>query len=145
LAHSFPPSRARSLAFATFAAGAPVGAAFGTTIGGVLTEFTTYVCFFLFFCSVSLYDIAADVEGTFSTNSKTWRSSFYLLAGLTMLCFIGGVVSIDEDVPSNEVDKRVDWIGAFLVTAGLVLIVFVLGEGEYAPQQWRTPCTSLFS
>lgn len=60
-----------------------------------------------------------------------------------MLCFVGGVVSIDKDVPSGEVDKRVDWIGAFLVTAGLVLIVFVLGEGEFAPQQWRTPCTSL--
>ena len=38
LAHSFPPSRGRSVAFATFAAGAPVGGAFGTIIGGVLTQ-----------------------------------------------------------------------------------------------------------
>ncbi len=43
LAHAFPPSRARSWAFATFAAGAPVGAAFGAALGGVLTEKTSYV------------------------------------------------------------------------------------------------------
>ncbi|KAG6811560.1 hypothetical protein H0H92_006864 [Tricholoma furcatifolium] len=40
LAHAFPPSRARSVAFATFAAGAPVGAAFGMALGGVLTQET---------------------------------------------------------------------------------------------------------
>ncbi|KAF8149117.1 major facilitator superfamily domain-containing protein [Crassisporium funariophilum] len=111
LAHAFPPSRARSLAFATFSAGAPVGAVFGTAVGGVLTEFT----------------------------ERTWRSSFYLLCGLTVLCLLGGFFSIDNDVPSQEADKRVDWLGAFLVTAGLVLIVFVLGQGEIAPQKWATP------
>ncbi|KAF9478869.1 MFS general substrate transporter [Pholiota conissans] len=111
LAHSFPPSRARSLAFATFAAGAPIGAAIGTTAGGVLTQFT----------------------------SKTWRSSFYLITAVTVLCFVGGLVYFDKDVPSGEVDKRVDWIGVLLVTAGLVLIVFVLGDGEFAPKAWRTP------
>jgi MFS family permease len=43
LAHSFPPSKARSTAFATFAAGAPVGGAVGMIIGGVLTQLTTCV------------------------------------------------------------------------------------------------------
>ena len=43
LAHNFPPSPIRSIAFATFAAGAPVGAAIGSTIGGVLTQLTEYV------------------------------------------------------------------------------------------------------
>lgn len=58
-----------------------------------------------------------------------------------MLCFFGGLISIDKDIPSEELDKRIDWIGAFLVTAGLVLVVFVLSEGELAPQKWGTPCT----
>ncbi|PPQ78955.1 hypothetical protein CVT25_002284 [Psilocybe cyanescens] len=111
LAHAFPPSRARTLAFATFAAGAPVGAVFGTAVGGVLTEYT----------------------------AKTWRSSFYLFSGLTFLCFLGGLLSIDNDIPSDEKDKRIDWIGAFFVTGGLILVVFVLSQGEVAPQQWRTP------
>lgn len=38
LARSFPLSRARSIAFATFAAGAPIGAAFGTVFGGLLAQ-----------------------------------------------------------------------------------------------------------
>ncbi|KIJ62934.1 hypothetical protein HYDPIDRAFT_73435, partial [Hydnomerulius pinastri MD-312] len=109
LAHSFPPSRARSTAFATFAAGAPVGGAFGTIIGGVLTQLT----------------------------SEHWRATFFLSAGFSALCLIGGLMSFDADKVSSEVDRRVDWIGAMLVTSGLVLIVFVLGQGPIAG--WKTP------
>ena len=43
---------------------------------------------------------------------------------------------------TNNFTRRVDWIGAALVTSGLVLITFVLGQGELAPDGWRTPCTS---
>ncbi|KAH7926350.1 MFS general substrate transporter [Leucogyrophana mollusca] len=111
LAHAFPPSRARSIAFATFAAGAPVGGAFGTILGGLLTQLS----------------------------KEHWRSGFYLSAGLSFLCCIGGLVSFDADKVSTEVDRRVDWIGAALITIGLVLIVFVLGQGEIAPQGWQTP------
>ncbi|GLB41107.1 putative transporter [Lyophyllum shimeji] len=111
LAHAFPPSRARSVAFASFAAGAPLGAAFGMAVGGALTQ----------------------------TTAQTWRSSFYLEAGLTVLCLVGGIISFDPDCPSTEPDRRVDWLGALLVTAGLVLIVFVLGQGEIAPDGWKTP------
>ncbi|KAF8836185.1 efflux transporter, partial [Paxillus ammoniavirescens] len=109
LAHSFPPSRARSLAFATFAAGAPVGGAFGTIIGGVLTQLT----------------------------SDHWRATFFLSGGFAALCFLGGLTSFDADKVSSEIDRRVDWIGALLVTTGLVLIVFVLGQGPIAG--WNSP------
>ena len=40
LAQVFPPSRSRSLAFATYAAGVPTGAVFGTVVGGVVAEYT---------------------------------------------------------------------------------------------------------
>lgn len=50
---------------------------------------------------------------------------------------------IHED--GEEEDRRVDWLGAFLVTAGLVLVVFVLSDGEVAPRQWATACKSLYS
>ncbi|TFK24819.1 efflux protein [Coprinopsis marcescibilis] len=111
LAHHFPPSKARSWAFATFAAGAPIGGIFGSAFGGLLTEYT----------------------------AQTWRSGFYLMAGMTFLSLVCGWLSIQPDVPSEEVDKRIDWLGALLVSAGLVLIVFVLSQGELAPQQWKTP------
>ncbi|KAI0750334.1 major facilitator superfamily domain-containing protein [Daedaleopsis nitida] len=110
LAHSFPPSRIRSIAFATFAAGAPVGAAIGSTLGGVLTQLT----------------------------AKTWRSTFWLLTGLSALCCIGAFISIDKDVPYALGDRRIDWIGALLVTAGLTFIVFVLSDGSTAPNGWKT-------
>ncbi|KAI0699085.1 major facilitator superfamily domain-containing protein [Cytidiella melzeri] len=110
LAHSFPPSRARSIAFATFAAGAPMGGAIGLVIGGALTQLT----------------------------KPTWRSSFFLIAGLSLAAFIGGVVSIDKDVPYHDIDRRVDWLGAFLVTAGLVFICFALADGPIAPDEFKT-------
>lgn len=89
---------------------------------------------------------------------KTWRSTWYLLTGLSALCFVGGAVTIDKDLPSTEKDRcvsskafyfvedselyqrRIDWIGAFLVTVGLIMIVFVLSEGSIAPHGWKTNC-----
>ncbi|KAG8212823.1 major facilitator superfamily domain-containing protein [Butyriboletus roseoflavus] len=109
LAHSFPPSRARSIAFATFAAGAPVGGAFGNIIGGVLTQISP----------------------------EHWRAPFFLAAGLSALCVLGALTSFDHDKLSPEADARVDWIGAILVTSGLVLIVFVLGQAPTVG--WKTP------
>ena len=53
-----------------------------------------------------------------------------------------GWFSIDEDSPLVGIDRRIDWLGAFLVTAGLVMIVFVLGEG--AVVGWSTPCSFPF-
>ncbi|KAF8215201.1 major facilitator superfamily domain-containing protein [Mycena galopus ATCC 62051] len=110
LAHAFPPSKARSIAFATFSAGAPIGGALGTQIGGLLSQYTR----------------------------ASWRSPFFLIAGLACFCAVGGFLVIDPDVPSTEMDKRVDWIGAFLVTTGLVLLVFVLGQGSLAIHGWKT-------
>ncbi|KAI9569193.1 major facilitator superfamily domain-containing protein, partial [Boletus coccyginus] len=107
LARSFPPSRARSVAFAIFAAGASVGAALGMTIGGALTELIT----------------------------ERWRSPFFFSAALSALCLIGGLISFDRDMP--KACRRVDLIGATLLTYGLVLTVFALGQGPVAG--WKTP------
>jgi len=60
------------------------------------------------------------------------------LTGFAALTFTGGMLSFDKDLPSEEKDKRVDWFGAFLVTAGLVMIVFVLSDGSMAPNGWKT-------
>ncbi|KAF8621484.1 hypothetical protein AX15_007772 [Amanita polypyramis BW_CC] len=113
LANAFPISsgRMRSIAFAVFAAGAPVGAFIGSCLGALLTQLTV----------------------------KTWRSNFYLSAGLTGFYVLIGFLVIDKDLPSTETDRRIDWLGGFLITAGLVLIIFVLSDGEVAPNKWATP------
>lgn len=38
LAHAFPPSRMRSIAFSIFTAGAPIGAGLGVVLGSILTQ-----------------------------------------------------------------------------------------------------------
>jgi hypothetical protein len=63
----------------------------------------------------------------------------YLLSGFTFACLILGFFVIDEDEPSTEEDKRVDWIGATLITGGLILIVFVLSDMPTARDGWRNP------
>ncbi|KAF8331579.1 major facilitator superfamily domain-containing protein [Amanita rubescens] len=112
LANAFPIStgKLRSIAFATFAAGAPIGGALGICVGATLTQLT----------------------------KQTWRSTFFLSTGLTGLYFLIGLFVIDKDEPSMQKDPRVDWLGATLITVGLVLIIFVLSDGEIAPNKWAT-------
>ncbi len=50
-----------------------------------------------------------------------------------------GFFVFEEDEPSTEEDKRVDWIGAALITVGLVLIVFVLSDSPVARKGWKNP------
>ncbi|KAI3610003.1 efflux protein [Moniliophthora roreri] len=102
LAHAFPPSRARSIAFACFAAGAPVGGAFGIVIGGVLIQET----------------------------SQTWRATFYLSTGLTFLSLVLGFFSIDGDEPSTELDRRIDWpdIVGLLIAGVFLVLLFVVWQ-----------------
>ncbi|KAK0189678.1 efflux transporter [Armillaria mellea] len=101
LAHAFPPGKIRSIAFSSFAAGAPLGAFTGMALGAVLTQLS----------------------------NPSWRSNFYLSTGLTVLYMVIGFWAIPKDEPSTEADKRVDWLGAFLVTAA---------DGEVAPNKWAT-------
>ncbi|KAI0035354.1 efflux transporter [Vararia minispora EC-137] len=110
LAHAFPPSQARSIAFATFSAGAPLGGAVGFMLGAVVIQLS---------------------------NPK-WRSVFWVISGIAAAGMIVGLWAIDKDEPSSENDRRVDWLGALLVTAGLVFIVFVLSDSPTAPNGWAT-------
>lgn len=95
----------------------------------------------------SIYKVSLDLSHylmpkLIAFNRASWRAPFFLIAGLSFLCAVGGLLLIDPDLPSTEADTRVDWLGAFLVTAGLVLLVFVLGQGSLAPHGWKTGCTS---
>ncbi|KZT57349.1 MFS general substrate transporter [Calocera cornea HHB12733] len=110
LAHAFPPSYARTVAFSMFQAAAPCGGVLGMVVGGIVTEYAAI----------------------------SWRALFFVLAGIGGLVLIGAILVFPKDHDFSE-DKRVDWLGAFLITAGLVLLLFCLGEGEIAPEQWNTP------
>lgn len=53
------------------------------------------------------------------------------------MVFVAGALTIDRDTKSQASDDRVDWIGAFIVTAGLTLITFALGDAAAAG--WSSP------
>ncbi|KAG8933067.1 hypothetical protein FRC03_001175 [Tulasnella sp. 419] len=109
LAHEFPPGKSRSRAFATFSCGAPIGGSVGMLVGGTMTQLT----------------------------STTWRGVFFLHAGLAAISAIGILFAAPRDHLDPTTDRRVDWIGAALATSSLVLLTFVLGEGEVAG--WNSP------
>ncbi|ORX39802.1 major facilitator superfamily domain-containing protein [Kockovaella imperatae] len=102
--------RARATAFATFAAGAPVGAGLGMTLGGLLVTYA----------------------------STTWRAVLWVTAGIAFVVFTLGLFTFPTDVITTT-DKRLDWVGAALVTVGLILLQFVISDGEGAPLGWKTP------
>lgn len=101
----------------------------------ILTQYTRYV---RQLHQITLYS---------SFRSPTWRAPFFFAAGLSALTVLLGWLVIEPDTHHLDasLDRRVDWIGAALVTGGLVLLVFSLGDGESAPQGWKTGCTSPFS
>ncbi|KAJ7617255.1 major facilitator superfamily domain-containing protein [Roridomyces roridus] len=119
LAHNFPPSagRAHAIAFASLAAGGPLGAALGMVLGGLLTQLT----------------------------SDTWRAQFFLTAGLTVLTLVAGMLFFPNDAPPSfsptaaPPPHKTDWLGVFLSTTGLVLLVFSLGQGADGSWDWPPP------
>jgi len=50
------------------------------------------------------------------------------------LVSVEGVLAVEPNQPSEEKDKRVDWVGSVLMTAGLTLTIFVLGDAAIAPR-----------
>ena len=62
---------------------------------------------------------------------------FYFTAALGAAVGVAGFIAIDNDIHSSTTDKRVDWIGAALVTTGLVLLTFALSDAPASG--WSSP------
>lgn len=69
-----------------------------------------------------------------------WRGVFYVSAGISAATVIAAALAIHKDKPSQEKDRRVDWIGAAISTSALVLLTFALAQSSSAKDGWRTPC-----
>jgi hypothetical protein len=72
-------------------------------------------------------------------SKQTWRPCLWILASLAFAIAIVAFFVIPTDVVQTT-DRRVDWVGAALVTVGLVFVQFVISDGETAPQGWKTSC-----
>ncbi|WVQ78177.1 hypothetical protein IAT38_000260 [Cryptococcus sp. DSM 104549] len=132
---TFRHEPARTMAFAALGAGAPLGAVLGEVVGGVLA----------------------------GTGRKGWRYLYFLIAGVNILPIVGALLYIPHDALSQEPSlyiphdalsqepsetpdtpgrggsRKVDWVGAGLVTLALTLLLFSVTQSGLVETGWREP------
>lgn len=129
-----------------------MGGSVGTLIGGELFPFFFIIAFtqIKLITSVGLvtqyarfvliyYYTKISKKLTLSMNRATWRAFFWVNASLAILAAIAIIITAPADKIDDKADRRVDWIGAALITVSLILLTFVLGEGEVSSKGWATP------
>ncbi|PKK40939.1 hypothetical protein CI102_15240 [Trichoderma harzianum] len=109
---TFPPGKAKNYAFVAYGAGAPLGSVFGNILSGFIAEYSD------------------------------WKWVFGTLAIMGAVVSICGILFIPAPPPSASNSNRkgpasIDWIGATLVTVGLLALMFALTEGNVVG--WNTP------
>lgn len=105
IAGAVPSGRARNFGFACLGFSQPLGFAVGLVASGIMVE------------------------------KAGWRSGFYLTGSATLLAAIAAIWTVPklnanrEDSTGNMITKirrDIDWVGAFVSSAGLALLAYVL-------------------
>ncbi|RSH80151.1 hypothetical protein EHS25_007256 [Saitozyma podzolica] len=104
----------RSIVFAAFGLGGPIGASSGTILGGGVAGINQY---------------------------RAWSYLFYILAALTLIPLIVGWFAFPGALfhTGGSVAPRLDWLGGFLVTAAISLFMFSMVQSGIVSTGWRTP------
>lgn len=105
---TFPTGKAKNYAFSSWAAGAPLGGVIGNIMAGLIASYAS------------------------------WKWVFGATAGLALAVTAAGLFCIPPDPPSKaaaeqqelSLTRSVDWFGAFLITVGLLALMFALTEGN---------------
>ncbi|KAK2593132.1 hypothetical protein QQS21_009181 [Conoideocrella luteorostrata] len=120
---TFPPGKAKNYAFSTYAAGAPLGSVFGNLLSGLIAEYANWIWVF---------------------GALAIMSGIITLAGIFLIPPDppppASLSSPPDDKPSKRVPV-VDWVGAALITTGLIALNFALTQGNVVG--WTTPWIAL--
>ncbi|WVQ71492.1 hypothetical protein IAR50_001030 [Cryptococcus sp. DSM 104548] len=110
---NFTTEPRRTIGFAALALGYPVAAAVGLVIGGAIS----------------------------GVSSRGWQYVFFVDAGLALPSLVGGVFLIPAEPARRDsvTNRKIDWVGAFLVTAGLSLFSFALTQSGVTTKGWSDP------
>ncbi|KAK0629702.1 major facilitator superfamily-domain-containing protein [Bombardia bombarda] len=112
LGTTFPPGKAKNYAFSCYSAGAPLGAVFGNLIAGFIAQYAS------------------------------WKWVFGVIALMAAAITVAAIAIIPPPKHTLHqegatVKASVDWLGAVLVTVGLLALLFGLTEGNVVG--WSTP------
>lgn len=131
LAENSSPGRLRSLSIGICIAGFPLGGAIGFTIAAPLAAATRWVhrCW--------LHHPADPAPCVL----QSWRALFYLIAGLDLIPLVGVFFFATHEKETDEHnDKRIDWLGGTLLTAGAAFLFFCLSQALSESKGFGTPC-----
>ncbi|GJE97159.1 MFS general substrate transporter [Phanerochaete sordida] len=106
----FETGKKKNTAFAVLSAGQSIGFIIGMILGGVLSQSTA-----------------------------SWRTIFWLQAGLAAALCVGGWFVLPDDDVSQRYSMGLDWVGAILGTTGIGMLVSDLAESTVTPKGWATP------
>ncbi|THW82359.1 drug resistance protein [Aureobasidium pullulans] len=106
---TFPSGSARNYAFSIYASGAPMGSIMGNLLGGLVAQY------------------------------GSWRWIFWILSIMAFIVTAAGYFIIPKlpPQPASDVKSSIDWIGAFLVTVGVLVLLFAMAEGNVVG--WSRP------
>ncbi|KAI0899413.1 drug resistance protein [Annulohypoxylon nitens] len=110
---TFPPGKAKNYAFSAYAAGAPLGSAFGNIISGFIASFAN------------------------------WKWVFGAIGGTALVITCAALFFIPPPPPEPtnspgriSSPKAVDWTGGVLITTSILALLFALTEGNVVG--WNT-------
>ncbi|THW00757.1 drug resistance protein [Aureobasidium pullulans] len=106
---TFPSGSARNYAFSIYASGAPMGSIMGNLLGGLVAQY------------------------------GSWRWIFWILSIMAFIVTAAGYFIVPKlpPQPASDVKSSIDWIGAFLVTVGVLVLLFAMAEGNVVG--WSRP------
>ncbi|USP81631.1 hypothetical protein yc1106_08905 [Curvularia clavata] len=109
LGSTFPPGKAKDVAFGCYGAGLPLGGIIGHVFGGIVCEYLS------------------------------WRWIYWMIGIIAAMSTIASYYIIPGPLTSPQLNRNntVDWTGGTLITVGLIILIFALSQGNIVG--WQTP------
>ena len=69
-----------------------------------------------------------------------WRWYFFVGTTLTAITAVTSYLTIPPDAEERRaMGIKMDWLGAILISSGLILVAFAITDSSHAPKGWATP------
>lgn len=91
------------------------------------------------FASIGFY--AGIVIGAVAAEHWNWRWYFWAVAGIELVVFTLGFLSIPRNLRDCDADAKMDWAGLFTIVPGLALVILALTSFGHTHDGWRMSYT----